>query len=236
MLDSALQHAGPQLSSVVLTSSIAAVSSPDKGHYHYTERDWNDWAEPLAIAGGANAPFYSASKAASEKAFWKFRDEHKPPFAFTAVQPSVVTGPPINPPADASGLNETLRPVWNLLSGAVAAIPPNIGTAGYIDVRDVAGVHVWCATHPAEADGHRFFTTAGRGTNQATADILRKAYPDRADVIPKGEPGSDYEPDYGFLRDGPSYDNELAKKAVGGEFINYEKAILDSAKALERYL
>ena len=239
MLESALAHAGPQLEIVVLTSSIAAVSSPDKnkaGH-HYTEADFNDWAEPLAKSENPpNGVFYTASKAASEKAFWKFRDDKKPFFAMTAVNPSVVTGPPINPPSEASGLNETLRPAWNLLSGSLSEIPPNIGTAGCIDVRDVATVHVWCATHPAEAANHRFFTTAGRGTNQAAADILRKAYPDRAEVIPKGEPGSDYEADYGFLRDGPSYENEMAKKAVGGEFIRYDQSIRDSAKALERYL
>ena len=239
MLSSALAHAGPQLSIVVLTSSIAAVSSPDKnkaGH-HYTEADFNDWAEPLAQS--ATPPpgvFYTASKAASEKAFWKFREDKRPPFAMATVNPSVVTGPPINPPAQASGLNETLRPTWSLLSGAVAEIPPNIGTAGYVDVRDVAAVHVWCATHPSESAGHRLFTTAGRGTNQAVADILRKAYPDRAEGIPKGEPGSDYEADYGFLTGGPSYENEMARKAAGGEFIRYDQSIRDSAKVLERYL
>ena len=239
MLDSALAHAGPQLQTVVLTSSIAAVSDPEKtkaGH-HYVEADFNDWAVPLAESENPpNGVFYTASKAASEKAFWKFRDDKKPFFTMSAVNPSVVTGPPINPPKEASGLNATLEPTWNLLSGAAKEIPANIGTAGYIDVRNVAAVHVWCATHPAEAANHRFFTTAGRGTSQGIADILRKAYPERAEVIVKGEPGSDYEADYGFLKGGPTYDNLASKKAAGGEFIRFDQSIRDTAKALERYL
>jgi nucleoside-diphosphate-sugar epimerase len=38
---------------------------------------------------------YVASKTAAERAVWKFRDEHKPAFAISTINPSVVVGPPI---------------------------------------------------------------------------------------------------------------------------------------------
>jgi hypothetical protein len=39
---------------------------------------------------GKDAPsmaIYAASKAATKKAYWKFREEHKPSFNMTAVKP-----------------------------------------------------------------------------------------------------------------------------------------------------
>jgi nucleoside-diphosphate-sugar epimerase len=71
-------------------SSIAAVKGDNPPPYTFTERDWNNISEAEVERLGTASPgpmIYSASKAASEKAFWKFRDEKKPNFAMTAVNP-----------------------------------------------------------------------------------------------------------------------------------------------------
>jgi nucleoside-diphosphate-sugar epimerase len=81
MFESALK-AGPQLSSVVVTSSVAAVTNPtDVAGYEFTEADFStyaleraneDRAQGLQTAWGL---LYTASKAAAERAVWKFKKE-----------------------------------------------------------------------------------------------------------------------------------------------------------------
>jgi nucleoside-diphosphate-sugar epimerase len=93
ILSSALK-AGPQLKTVVLISSIAAVTSPKEPPYTYSEKDWNDFSEAEVQRLGKQTPgfqIYRASKAAGERAFWKFRDEHKPSFSMSAINPWQVT-------------------------------------------------------------------------------------------------------------------------------------------------
>lgn len=89
-----------------------------------------------------------------------------------------------------------------MFSGQTTCVPPAMEINGYVDVRDVAGIHLWCMEHPKRSDGQRYIVSAGLGTPQAAADILRQAYPSREDVIPRGEPGKGYLPDYGFIREG----------------------------------
>lgn len=74
-------------------SSAVAVRSPKEGPYTFTDADWNTVALDTVKAQGKQTPgviIYSASKVASEQAFWKFREEKKPSFSMTAVNPSYV--------------------------------------------------------------------------------------------------------------------------------------------------
>jgi nucleoside-diphosphate-sugar epimerase len=90
LLNSALEKAGPQLKTVVLMSSIAAVVNTHEPPYTLTERDWNDFAEKMCEEKGKETPgpvIYIASKVTGERAFWQFRDEKKPRFTMTAVNP-----------------------------------------------------------------------------------------------------------------------------------------------------
>ncbi|KAJ3963218.1 hypothetical protein N0V92_000043 [Colletotrichum tropicale] len=75
---------------VVLMSSAVAVFSPKDHPYIYTERDWSDcWVEIVRKMGAESPPGlpYLASKVVGERAFWKFRDERKPSFSMTAINP-----------------------------------------------------------------------------------------------------------------------------------------------------
>lgn len=83
-------HKEPSVKSFVLMSSIAAVLSTKEGPYTFTEADWNDQAEAVVAKLGKDAPsgmIYLASKTAAERTLWRFRDEKKPKFTITSVNP-----------------------------------------------------------------------------------------------------------------------------------------------------
>jgi nucleoside-diphosphate-sugar epimerase len=88
-LESAVKE--PRIKSFVLMSSITAMLGMQRtGDYTYTEADWNTFAEAAVAEQGKSTPgriIYSASKTAAERALWKFRDEHKPSFTVTAINP-----------------------------------------------------------------------------------------------------------------------------------------------------
>ncbi|RFU30552.1 hypothetical protein B7463_g5794, partial [Scytalidium lignicola] len=254
ILNSALK-AGPQLSSVVVTSSVAAVTNyptpiPD---YVFNESNFASIALETAErdrAEGKKTPsglLYTASKTAAEKALWKFKDEHKPPFAITAINPAVVTGPPVFLPSNPSGLNETLRPVYAVFSGTTSTIPHNIGSGGYVDVRDVAKAHVWAFEHSDVANGERFITCQGFGPGQAIADVLREKYEGTkiGEKITKGEPGKGYEgynKDTGkvdyvrWVKGAVQVDGGKTERTMGIKYIDFPQSIVDTAKVLEALL
>jgi nucleoside-diphosphate-sugar epimerase len=248
ILNSALKHAGPQLESFVLTSSIAAVSDRWKqppGHA-YTEEDWNTSGEGIArnpeTFSGPIA--YGASKAASEKAMWDWHSTHKPSFVCTAINPGVVTGPPILLPDSPEKLNLTLLPIWKIYAGECedsnTRLPPQIGGASYIDVRNVAELHFWAATHPEIAGGERYLATNGKAPPQAIADILRKRFPEREILV--GSPGEGYVEGTYWYDENALEGTAVARKAylaLGRDvgytgFIGFEKSVLDSVSSFER--
>lgn len=236
ILRSAQTHAGPQLQSVVVTSSVAAVV--DKWRqpptHAYSESDWNTSGESVARESFNPMVAYGASKAAAERALWDWVTTNNPPWSVSAVNPAVVTGPPVSWPATPEGLNETLQPIWRIYSGD-KTLPPQIGGAGYIDVRDVARMHVWCCVEqPDRANRNRYLVTNGKAPPQAAADLLRAKYPDRDIVV--GNPGQGYRSeDYWFVDGEPSLVATKAYEALGMDrFISYDKSILDTVEAFER--
>lgn len=151
--------------------------------------------------------------------------------------PGVVIGAPVQPPANPDDLNMTIKPVWEIFSGACAddhGLPATIGTGSVIDVCDVSAIHIWCAEHPSESDGQRYLVTNGRATPQAIADVLRRAYPDRKG-FPADHPEKDYEADYLWSPHGMSIDASKAKSALERDFIGFETSVLETAKAFERF-
>ncbi|KAL6242604.1 hypothetical protein RBB50_010250 [Rhinocladiella similis] len=236
ILDSALAHASSTLKSFVVTSSVAAIvdrwkQAPD---HAYSESDWNTSGEAVARETFSAPVAYGASKAAAEKALWDWSSAHHPAFAVASINPAVVTGPPVSWPKDGpQGLNETLLPVWRIWSGD-KTLPPQIGGAGYIDVRDVARMHVWAMEHPDQSNGQRYLVANGKAPPQAAADLLRAKFPDRDIVV--GSPGQGYRPeDYWFVEGESSLVSTKAYKALGVDrFISYDKSILDTVEAFEK--
>jgi nucleoside-diphosphate-sugar epimerase len=145
-------------------------------------------------------------------------------------------GPSAQLPSAPEKLNLTSFPVWELFSGAAKTVPPKIGSGSFIDVRDVSTIHIWAFEHPGQSDGERYIAVSSMGPPQAVADILRKQYPNRRDIIPEGTPGEGYGPEYTFDSEGFSIDSSKATKAVGIKWRKLEESITEQVKAYEAWL
>ncbi|KAM5346460.1 hypothetical protein ACJ41O_009465 [Fusarium nematophilum] len=234
VLESALNESS--IKSVVLMSSIAAITAHDKELPHrFTEADWNYGSLDLVHKLGKNAPgplIYVASKTASEKSFWEFRREKKPAFTMTALNPTFVMGPPVGL-TSIDKLGETTAFIWQVFAGQ--DIPaPFTPDAAFVDVRDVARLAVFGVDHPDKANGERYLLTSGVVPPQAAADVLRKAFPERQDIIKVGTPGKGYNPGFAFPEE-KILDASKAVKATGQDFVAVEKTIIDTVKALKSF-
>jgi nucleoside-diphosphate-sugar epimerase len=138
-------------------------------------------------------------------------------------------------PATPDKINETTEFIWKVFSGQ--ELQGNVAGFGpFVDVRDVARLVVFGVEHGQEANEQRYLAVSGWITPQAAADILRKAYPGRRDVISEGEPHSNYLPDFKCPPQAPQIDASKAVKATGQGWLGVDAMILDAAKAFEVYL
>jgi dihydroflavonol-4-reductase len=130
---------------VVLTSAIGAVVY---GHANqkapFEETDWTDTT---------NAPAYQKSKTLAEKAAREFIEKEGNGLELAAINPVTVMGPVLGP-----DYSHSLYLIKNLLTGKMPGCP-KINT-GFVDVRDVADLHLRAMENPA-AKGERFIATAG---------------------------------------------------------------------------
>ncbi|CAJ2507348.1 Uu.00g085340.m01.CDS01 [Anthostomella pinea] len=235
ILESALK-AGPQLQSVVYMSSAAAVFDMPAARRTHTEKDWNTTAEEIVKEHGTETDgvtAYMASKTAAERLFWKFREDYKPAFGMTALQPSYIVGEPLVPWETKEQIPYSNANIWQLLSGG--DLPGS--TMVYddtIDIRDVARMVVWAASNPERADGERFLCSSAVGGPQAIADVLNQQMPSLR--TKRGTPGIGYESGY-KVKDGiTGFDSGKAVMATGQDWIPYETTIVDTANFMKRYL
>lgn len=88
----------PKVKSFVFMSSLAAIRPSGPATFDISEEDWNTNSVEMVERMGKQTPgfvIYAASKTASEQVLWKWRDEHKPTFTVTALNPWYV--PPYSP-------------------------------------------------------------------------------------------------------------------------------------------
>lgn len=131
---------GPQgkgIARVVLTSSVAAVSSglppPPEGEVpEYDERSWSD-VESDSIGA------YEKSKTLAERRAWEMVDQRSPSWGLVVLNPGYVIGPTL---LDFSTTSAVL-PV-KLLTRALPALP--YISFPCVDVRDVAAAHIQALT------------------------------------------------------------------------------------------
>ncbi|ODA77599.1 hypothetical protein RJ55_07228 [Drechmeria coniospora] len=178
---------------VVQTNSFAciydAAAGPCPGRT-YSARDWS----PLTYEDGVRAAdvptAYRASKAAAEKAAWRYMRERKPAFDLVSLCPTMVFGPflPASRPKTIDEVNTSNRLVWSVLSaGPSRQVPPTRGPV-WVHVRDVADAHVGAIRVP-EAGGRRYLLSGGVYCNQELADLSRGLAGKNLSRIPLGEPG-----------------------------------------------
>ncbi|WP_262062604.1 SDR family oxidoreductase [Streptomyces sp. STR69] len=158
---------------VVLTSAFGAVGI---GHpprsTPFTEEDWTDVDSDI--------PPYQRSKTLAERAAWQFVEEEGGGLELAAVHPVGVLGPLLGPDDPPS-----LRLVRRMLEGRVPACPP-FGM-GFVDVRDVADLHLRAMTDP-KAAGQRFLAIAGHSLRMVEiARVLRDRLGERAAKAPTRE-------------------------------------------------
>ncbi|MEV4134564.1 aldehyde reductase [Dactylosporangium sp. NPDC049742] len=154
---------------VVMTSAIGAIAY---GHpprdTPFTEQDWTD-------LGGGIEP-YQRSKTLAERAAWDFVAGEGDGIELATVNPTGVLGPDYSP---------SLGLISRMLDGSMPALLKF--ASGYVDVRDVASLHVLAMTEPAAA-GERFIATAGHSLWQRDiAAVLRTRLGERAAKVPTRE-------------------------------------------------
>ncbi|WP_284741480.1 SDR family oxidoreductase [Amycolatopsis sp. RTGN1] len=158
---------------VVLTSAFGAVGMmghPEKSRV-FTEADWSDV--------DAGIPPYQKSKTLSEKAAWQFVAEHGG-IELAVVNPVGVFGPVLG-----TDYSPSLGLIQRMLDGELPALPKF--AMGYVDVRDVADLHLRAMTDPAAA-GERFLAISGHSLwVREIAAILRDRLGDRASKVPTRE-------------------------------------------------
>ncbi|RRK09680.1 aldehyde reductase [Lactiplantibacillus garii] len=159
---------------VVMTSAYGAIFA---GHKHrstlYTEKDWSDLS-------AKNIHPYQKSKTLSEQAAWNFIKNEGNGLELATVNPVGVMGPVLA--ADYSHSNIQIQ---NFLEGKTKAVPKV--DSGYVDVRDVASLHLLAMTAP-QANGERFLATTGETLSMLdVANVLRTAFPTFASQLPTKE-------------------------------------------------
>jgi nucleoside-diphosphate-sugar epimerase len=155
---------------VVMTSSVAAVRSPrtDSEADPFTEADWIDAGDP------ARTP-YVRSKTLAEKAAWAHAREAGATDRLAAINPGAIIGPALNRDHSFS-----LQLIQRLLGGMPAV--PRLGFT-FVDVRDVADLHIRAMTDPAAA-GQRFIATDQFLWVAEVATVLRERLGDDAKRVP----------------------------------------------------
>jgi dihydroflavonol-4-reductase len=154
---------------VVLTSAIGAVVY---GHPKHTGAfDETSWTNT------ANAPAYQKSKTLAEKAAWGFIAQEGNGLELATVNPTAVMGPVLGP-----DYSHSIYIIKNMLIGKMPGCPKI--NSGFVDVRDVADLHLRAMVEPA-ANGERFIATAGESLWMIeVANILRANLGEAAAKVP----------------------------------------------------
>jgi nucleoside-diphosphate-sugar epimerase len=162
-LDAGVEH-------IAMTSSVAAVRSDRSSSEAapYTEADWTDGDNP------AWTP-YTRSKTLAEQAAWQHVRAASAPERLTTINPGAIIGPALS-----GDHSYSLQAIQRLLDGMPAA--PRLGFT-FVDVRDVADLHVRALTKPA-AGGERFIATDRFLWLPDVATILRDRLGDAARKVP----------------------------------------------------
>ena len=157
---------------VVLTSAIGAVGIGHKPKTRpFNETDWSDLS-------GNVAP-YQKSKTLSERAAWDFIAREGGGLELSVVNPVAVLGPVLGP-----DFSHSIGLIKRLMDGMPGCPKVN---SGFVDVRDLADLHLLAMTHPA-AKGERFIAISGDSLWMIdVAKVLRRRMEAAASKVPTRE-------------------------------------------------
>lgn len=99
----------------------------------------------------------------------------------------------------------------------------------FVDVRDVARIHIRALEKGDVSDGQRFLCSSGAFTWQMVVDILRRRFPERKDKIVEGETGKNYEVE-------TSVSTKKASNLLGATYdISLEECLVDTCNSLKEF-
>jgi nucleoside-diphosphate-sugar epimerase len=231
----AIARSAPSVRRVVVTSSFAAIL--DEAHIWdpsttYSESSWN----PVTLADIHNSPAtaYRASKTLAERAAWEFVKDpaNGAKFDLVTVNPPMVFGPVVHYLSSLESINTSNERFLDCLRGKWREEIPSTGPAIiWIDVRDVALAHIKAGLEIPEAGGKRLFTVSGLFSNSELAAVIRKNFPEYAELLPTADTkGGELPPEEGRFR----YDNSATTKLLGIDWIGFEKSVVDTVKSLKK--
>jgi NADPH-dependent methylglyoxal reductase len=224
ILEAAADHAGPQLSRVVITSSFASIVDMSQGYrpgYTYTENDFNPATYREAAESKDGGFSYCASKALAERAAWDWMAEHKPHFTLSTICPPWIFGPYLTPITNLNKLSESVGLIRKLIG--TESVPP-IDFAGFADVRDVATAHLLAFQSP-KAAGQRFLI-GNHFDYQTAVDLIREEIPEIKDRVPEGVKGA------GLKEDIYQVDGSKAVGVLGLEYTPLNVTLRDLVRQL----
>jgi nucleoside-diphosphate-sugar epimerase len=202
-------------------------NDPQSLGHTYSEEDWNPITPEQALL---NPGFgYRASKTFAERAAWDFVKNEKPNFTLTVLNPPLVLGPIVHYLNSLDALNTSNENTRNFIQGKAKEEIPATPVPLWIDVRDLALAHVK-AIELEEAQGMRFFATAGYYTNREILEIVRKNFLEYKDNLPAESVQGGGMPEGGFAK----LNNERTKKVLGIKFRSLEESIVDLVKSLQK--
>lgn len=217
---------------VVLTSSVAAVrgSREVTDASPLTEDDWTDGADTT------KSP-YVRSKATAERAAWDFVAEAGAERKLATICPGAILGPALGDDTSFS-----LQLIERLMGGMPAI--PRLGFS-FVDVRDVAELHVLAMTDPA-AGGQRFIATDRFLWVAEVAAILKDRLGARAGKVPSRKAPdllvkamAVFDPSVRTIVDDLGrrsvYSNEKARTTLGWSPRPLADSITDTAESLIRH-
>lgn len=152
---------------IVLTSSVAAIRGGNEGR-PVDESIWTDLSSPDLTP-------YVQSKTIAEQAAWGLASDLDARERIATVNPTVIIGPTLSDDTSAS-----LEAIKRLLKGMPAV--PRLGF-GFVDVRDVADLHIRAMTSP-EAGGERFVANTQWLWLADVGQVLRERLGPRASKVP----------------------------------------------------
>ncbi|THV48494.1 hypothetical protein BGAL_0245g00170 [Botrytis galanthina] len=221
-------------SAVSILDSFEDLNAPEGKPY--TEDDWNPATEHDAVSSQSPLIGYNVGKKNAELAAWCFMKEKKPAFELVVINPDVVLGPILQPVPTPKNVNETNEfACYAFINGTHETVGDVMfGFWDFVDVRDVALLHIIALTSPRMAN-KRHIISSGPLSPQLVVNVIRKNFPELEGRLPKG--GDEKEVFPKGLR--PTQLNnarslEIIRQAKGQDwnFKNLEESIVGSVKSL----
>jgi dihydroflavonol-4-reductase len=150
---------------LVFTSSLAAVLSPGRpAGYRFSESDWND--EPLK----SSDPYWFSKTAAERLLTTAFAQTLRSDCRLVCINPSMIIGPA----EEARHVKSSVAILGDLHTGKIPACPDL--SFYFVDVRDVAGMHVQAVLDDTVAG--RFLVPGTEASMVQLAETIRRHFPD----------------------------------------------------------